>query len=89
MNNGPSLQFAKTLEFIFDNQDIMERAGQGLEAHPRLKNEICFRCKDNNTFMWQAHEIINTFSPPLFNISLSSCYNYIMTYKKHSSAAAK
>ena len=82
-------ELAKTLEFIFDNQDVMERAGQGLEAHPRLKNEIRFRSKDNNTFMWQAHEIINTLSPPSFNISLSSCYNYTMTYKKHSAAAKR
>ena len=80
---------SKCLEYIFDNQDVTERAGEGLESHPRLKNEIRFRSKDNNTFMRQACEIINNISPPSFNISLSSCYNYTMTYKKNSSAAKR
>ena len=44
---------AKCLEHIFDDQDVSERAGEGLEAHPGLKNEIGFRSKDNNTFMRQ------------------------------------
>ncbi len=37
---------AKTLDWIFDNQDVTERAGQGVEAHPRLKNEVLYRSKD-------------------------------------------
>ena len=58
---------------------MTERAGGGLEAHSRLKSDTLFRSKDNNIFMWQAHMIINAVSPPSFNISLSSCYNYTMT----------
>jgi hypothetical protein len=80
---------AKSLDWIFDNQDVTERVGQGMEAHPRLKNEVLYSSKDNNTFMWQAHEIINTLSPPSFNISLSSCYNYTMTHKKNSAAVKR
>ena len=80
---------SKCLEYIFDNQDVTERAGEGLESHRRLKNEIRFRSKDNNTFMRQACEIIDNISPPSFSISLSSCYNYTMTYKKNSSAAKR
>ncbi len=79
---------AQTLEYIFGLQDLTERAGCGLEAHPRLKEDILYRSKDNNTFMRQAHEIISTISPPSFNISLSSCYNYTMTYKKNAAANA-
>lgn len=82
-------ELAKTLEYIFNIQDLNERAGCGLEAHPRLKNDILFRSKDNNTFMWQAHKIINAISPPSFNISLSSCYNYTMTYKVNSASAKR
>ena len=76
---------AQTLEYIFNHQDVTQRAGGGLEAHPRLKEDILYRSKDNNTFTRQAHEIINTIS----NISLSSCFNYNMTYKKNSAAAKR
>ena len=65
-------ELAKTLECVFNTQDVRERAEGGLEAHSRLKNEILFRSKGNNTFMWQAHQIVNAVSPPSFNISLSS-----------------
>ncbi len=82
-------ELAKTLEYIFNRQDVNERAGGGLEAHPRLKNDILFRSKDNNMFMWQAHNIINMISPPSFDISLSSCYNYTMTYKVNSASARR
>lgn len=82
-------ELAKTLEYIFNAQDVNERGGGGLEAHPRLKNDILFRSKDNNTFMWQAHKIINAVSPPSFNISLSSCYNYTMSYKINSTSAKR
>ena len=80
---------AQTLEYIFNHQDVTERAGGGLEAYQRLKEDILYRSKDNNTFMRQAHEIINTISPPSINISLSSCFNYTMTYKKNSAAAKR
>ena len=82
-------ELANCLEYIFDNQDVTVRAGEGLETHPRLKNEIRFRSKDNNTFMRQACHIITNISPPSFNISLSSCCNYTMTYKENSAAARR
>ena len=75
-------QLCKVIEYIFDEFDQKEKSGRGLEAHPRLKNEVVFRSVDNNTFMMQALKIINCISPPSFNISLSSCYNYTMTYKQ-------
>ncbi len=87
MTNEQWPHLAQTLEYIFGLQDLTERAGGGLEAHPRLKEDILCRSRDNNTFMRQAHEIINTISPPSFNISLSFCYDYTMTYKKNAAAA--
>ena len=48
-----------------------------------------FRSVDNNTFMMQALKIINCISPPSFNISLSSCYNYTMTYKQNTASAKR
>ena len=75
-------QLCKVMEYIFGEYDQKENSGGGLEAHPRLKNEVMFRSVHNNMFMTQALKIINSVSPRSFNISLSSCYNYTMTYKQ-------
>ena len=80
-------ELAQTLEYIFSEFDQKEKSGGGLEAHARLKNNNMYRCKDNNTFMRQALEIVNSISPPSFNISLSSCFNYTMTYKRNTASA--
>ena len=82
-------ELAQTLEYIFGEFDQKDKSGGGLEAHARLKNNNMYRCKDNNTFMRQALDIVNSVSPPSFNISLSSCFNYTMTYKRNTESAKR
>ncbi|CAB3988424.1 Hypothetical predicted protein [Paramuricea clavata] len=82
-------QLAQTLEYIFGEFDQKEKSGGGLEAHARLTNNNMYRCKDNNTFMRQALETVNSISPPSFNTSLSSCFNYTMTYKRNTACAKR
>ena len=66
---------AGILEFGFGEGDRVDRAGDGLESHPRLIDTVLYRAADNNTVMRQARETISALSPERFSISLSSRFN--------------
>ncbi len=55
-------------------------AEEGLEAHPRLTNDVLYKSKGNTIFMRKAREIILSIAPQDFSISLSSLYNYTQNY---------
>jgi len=61
----------------------------GLESHPRLTTDIMFRSKDNNLYMRQARDILLQNAPPVFGISLKSCYNYTECYKENTYSAKR
>ena len=48
---------AGILEFAFGEGDRMDRAGGGLESHPRLTDTVLYRAADSNTVMRQRHEL--------------------------------
>ena len=48
---------AGILEFAFGESDRVDRAGGGLESHPRLTDTVLYRAADSNT-------IINTQGKP-------------------------
>ena len=52
-------QLAKTLEYIFNTQDVRERAGGSLEAHSWLKTEILFSKLIKSSM--QSHHHLSTF----------------------------
>ena len=56
-------------------------AEEGLEAHPRLTDDILYKSKGNTLTMRKAKEIILDLAPDSFTISLSSLYNYTQNYK--------
>lgn len=64
------------LEFGFGECDRVDRAGGGLESHPRLTDTVLYRAADSNTIMQQARETILALTPKGFSISLSTCFNY-------------
>lgn len=51
------------LEFAFGESDCVDRAGGGLESHPRLMNTMLYRAADSNTIMKQARETILALAP--------------------------
>lgn len=63
---------AAILEFAFGDGDWIDRAGSGLESHPRLIDTVMYCAADNNTIMKQAKETILALAPEGFYISLSS-----------------
>ena len=73
---------AALLEFAFGEGDRVDRAGGGLESHPRLTDTVLYRAADNNTVMRQARETVLALAPEGFNISLSSCFNYTQNYRE-------
>jgi len=73
---------AGILEFPFGDEDRVNRAGGGLESHPRLTDTVLYRAADNNTIMKQARETILALAPDGFSISLSSCFNYTQNYRE-------
>ena len=73
---------AGILEFAFGEGDRVDRAGGGLESHPRLTDTVLYRAADSNTVMRQARETILALAPEGFNISLSSCFNYTQNYRE-------
>ena len=66
-----------------DLTNVMEClfAEEGLEAHPRLTDEVLYRSKGNTLTMRRAKEVILNLAPSSFSISLSSLYNYTQNYK--------
>ena len=70
------------LEFAFGEGDRVDRAGGGLESHPRLTDTVLYRASDNNTIMKNARETILALAPEGFDISLSSCFNYTQNYRE-------
>ena len=70
-NEYPDL--TKVMECLF--------AEEGLEAHPRLTDEVLYRSKGNTLTMRRAKEVILNLAPSSFSISLSSLYNYTQNYK--------
>ena len=70
------------IEFTFGESDRLDRAGGGLESHPRLIDTVLYRAVDNNTTMKHARETILALAPEGFNISLSSCFNYTQNYRE-------
>lgn len=73
---------AGILEFAFGEGDRVDRAGGGLESHPRLTDTVLYRAADSNTIMQQGRETILALAPEGFNISLSSCFNYTQNYRE-------
>ncbi|KXJ18944.1 hypothetical protein AC249_AIPGENE25645 [Exaiptasia diaphana] len=74
-------ELASVLEYVYGEGDRIDRAGGGLESHPRLTDTMLYRAADNNTIMRQARETILALAPEGFDISLSSCFNYTQNYK--------
>lgn len=70
------------LEFAFGESDRVDRAGGGLESHPRLTDTVLYRAADSNTIMKQARETILALAPEGFSISLSTCFNYTQNYRE-------
>ena len=70
------------LEFQFGEGSRVSGAGGGLESHPKLKNEVMYKAEGNKTKMKDAREILLAAAGPGFRISLSTCYNYTMNYKR-------
>jgi len=70
------------LEFAFGESDRVDRAGRGLESHPRLTDTVLYRATDSNTIMKQARETILALAPEGFSISLSTCFNYTQNYRE-------
>ena len=73
---------AVVLEFEFSEGDRIKRGGGGLESHPKLRTNILYKAEDGKTKMKDARQSILAVAPPNFKISLSSCYNYTMNFKK-------
>ena len=73
---------AGILEFAFGDGDRVDRAGGGLESHPRLTDTVLYRAADSNTIMRHARETILALAPEVFDISLSSCFNYTQNYRE-------
>ena len=69
-------QLAGVLCYAFGEYDIWEFGGGGLEAHPQLTTGTLCRASDSATTMKKAREILLTYAPHGFSLSLSSCYNY-------------
>ena len=80
-------ELSTVLEFAFGEHDYREMGGGGLESHPRLTNGVLYRTHDNKTNMIEARQLILALSPPDFQISISSCYNYTQNYKERSHQA--
>ena len=75
---------AVILEYAFGEGDWIDRAGGGLESHPRLTDTVLYRAADSNTLMKHARETILALAPEGFNICLSSCFNYTQNYREGS-----
>ena len=73
---------AGILEFAFGESDRVDRAGGGLESHPRLTDTVLYRAAESNTIMKQARETILALAPEGFSISLSTCFNYTQNYRE-------
>ena len=63
---------AGILEFASGEGDRVDRAGGGLESHPRLTDTVLYRATDSNTIMKNARETILALAPEGFTISLST-----------------
>lgn len=68
------------LEYAFGDYDTHISSGGGLESHLRLTDGTLYRSADSWTTMKDARKLLLTFAPLGFMISLSSCYNYTMSY---------
>lgn len=73
---------AGILEFAFSESDRIDRAGGGMESHPRLIDTVLYRAADSNTTMKHAREIVLALALERFKISLSSCFNYTQNYRE-------
>jgi hypothetical protein len=73
---------AAILEYAFGEADRVNRAGGGLESHPRLIDTVLYRATDSNTVMKNARETILALAPKGFDICLSSCYNYTQNFRQ-------
>ena len=80
-------ELAAVLSYAFGEYDVRECGGGGLEAHPRLTTGTLYRASDNATTMKRARDIMLSYAPDEFKISLSSCYNYTENFRKGSRQA--
>ena len=80
---------AAVMEYEFGEADRVERGGGGMESHSKLKSEIMYRASNNATKMTEVRDILIAAADPGFSISLSSCYNYTMNYRKGTSQAMR
>lgn len=70
------------MEFAFGEGDRVDRAGGGLESHPRLTDTVLYRAADSNTIMRHTRETILALAPEGFKISLFTCFNYTQNYRE-------
>ena len=54
---------ALTGVLVFAFGDCVDRAGGGLESHPRLTDTMLYRARDSNSIMKQARDTILDLSP--------------------------
>ena len=82
-------QLAIVMEYAFGELDVSGGGGGGLELHPRLTTGTLYRSVDNVTTIKRAGEILPSFAPEEFDISLSCCYNYTNNYRRGSLQAKR
>ena len=70
------------LEYAFGQNDVLNMAGGGLEAHPKLYENTLYKAMDNKTNMREAREVILALSKEEIDVSLSCLYTYTMNCKK-------
>ena len=89
MKSSQFPQLAQVLEYAFGDYTSHVFSGGGLESHPRLTDGTLYRAADNTTTMKEARKLLMALSPSGFCISLSSCYNYTMNYRKGTAQALR
>ncbi|XP_035697939.1 uncharacterized protein LOC118431000 isoform X1 [Branchiostoma floridae] len=82
-------ELPQVIETFFELYTETGTGGGGLEAHPRLSNEILYKSRDSALDMIQCREALlcSPIRPPDFTISRSSCYNYTQNYRVNSRSA--
>ncbi|KAL9977066.1 hypothetical protein ACROYT_G014430 [Oculina patagonica] len=77
-------KYIMQVEFYYSigEGDTVDRAGGGLESHPRLTGTVLYQAADSNTVMRQARENSLALAPEGFSISLSLCFNYTQNYRE-------
>ena len=69
-------ELAHILENAFGYHDTHANSGRGTECHPHVIDGTMYRTADYHTTMKSARELLLSFAPEGYHISLSSCYSH-------------